>query len=199
MVSSPFYNHDLRPRPHDRAQGDALLREAGYTRSGDTWTRGGQPLTVRLSAHQALESAQEVVINLQSQWRAAGVNVEVDFLDEAAWKARVWRAHDYEVVLGQWSFDRNEDVRDQLHSAGTRNFGAYKNPEVDRLLDEARATRDPQHKKALLRQVHALVYQDTPMIFLWTLDNYSAVNARVRDVLIHPFGYFNFVSGWTMQ
>ena len=147
---------------------------------------------------RTLESAQEVVINLQSQLRSGGVTVEVEFLDEAEWKARIWRQQDYDLVLSQWSFDRNEDVREQLHSDGARNFGSYSNPEVDALLNEARATRDPQVKKAALRKVHALASQDSPMIFLWTLDSYSAISTRVDDVVIHPFYFFAWVRQWHM-
>lgn len=196
--SSPYYNHDVPPWPNDNARAAELMKGAGFTKVGEYWSRDGQALTVTVSAHKTLESAQEVVINLQSQWRAAGVKVDVEFLDEAAWKARIWKQHDYDVVLAQWSFDRNEDVREQLHSSGARNFGGYKNAEVDALLDSARASRDPAARKADLRKVHAIVHDDAPMIFLWSLDSYSAVSTKVRDVVVHPFAYFSFVSDWKM-
>ena len=196
--SSPYYNHDVPPWPNDNARATELMKSAGFAKVGEYWSRDGQALTVTVSAHKTLESAQEVVINLQSQWRAAGVKVDVEFLDEAAWKARIWKQHDYDVVLAQWSFDRNEDVREQLHSSGARNFGGYKNAEVDALLDSARASRDPAARKADLRKVHAIVHDDAPMIFLWSLDSYSAVSTKVRDVVVHPFAYFSFVSDWKM-
>lgn len=196
--SSPFYNHQVSPRSYDDGRAATLLEEAGYVREGELWMRDGEPLTLTLSAHRTLESAQEVVINLQSQLRSGGVQVEVEFLDEAEWKARIWRQQDYDLVLSQWSFDRNEDVREQLHTDGARNFGSYSNPEVDALLDEARSTRDPQAKKAALRKVHKLASQDTPMIFLWTLDSYSAISTRVDNVVIHPFYFFTWVRQWHM-
>lgn len=197
--SSPYYNHKVASRDYDEGQAAALLEDAGFVREAGMWSRDGEPLTLTLSAHRTLESAQEVVINLQSQLRSGGVQVEVDFLDEAEWKAKVWRERDYDLVLSQWSFDRNEDIREQLHSSGARNFGGYNNPEVDALLDEARSTRDPHVKKASLRQVHALVAQDTPMIFLWTLDSYSALSTKVEDVVIHPFYFFTWVRQWHMK
>lgn len=196
--SSPFYNHKVNPRSYDDARAATLLEEAGFVREGGMWSRDGEPLTMTLSAHRTLESAQEVVINLQSQLRTGGVTVEVEFLDEAEWKARIWRQRDFDLVLSQWSFDRNEDIREQLHSEGARNFGSYANPEVDALLDEARSTRDPQAKKAALRKVHSLASQDSPMIFLWTLDSYSAISTRVDNVVIHPFYFFTWVRQWHM-
>ncbi|MCB9762924.1 MAG: hypothetical protein H6739_24195 [Alphaproteobacteria bacterium] len=199
VKSSPFYNHDVKPWALNTAVAKGLLQDAGYTYDGSFWTKNGAPLTLTLTAHQTLESSQEVVINLQSQWRNAGVKVEVEFLDEAAWKARIWRQQDYDLVLSQWSFDRNEDVRDQLHSTGGRNFSGYQSEEVDALLDTARSARDPHEKKAALRAVHAQVHDDVPMMFLWTLDSYSALSTKVRSVVVHPFYFFTFVSDWRMQ
>ena len=198
VPSSPYYNHDVPVRSQDPSRAAQLLEDAGYTREGGIWTRAGQPLTVRLVSPKGLESAQEVAINLQSMLQGAGVLVENPrFVDEAEWKRRVWRERDYELVLSQWSFDRTEDIRQQFHSAGTRNFGSYANPEVDALLDEARDTLDPQAKKTALRSAHRLIAADTPMVFLWTLDSYSAVRANVRNVSIHPFYFFTWIDGWT--
>ncbi|MCB9794924.1 MAG: ABC transporter substrate-binding protein [Alphaproteobacteria bacterium] len=197
--SSPFYNHDVKPWPRNNNKAAELLTEAGFEKVDGKWTKDGQPLELKLTAAKSLESSQEVVINLQSQWRAQGVEVDVEFLDDADWKGRIWRSRDYELVLSQWSFDRNEDVRDQLHTSGVRNFGSYSNEAVDTLLDQARAARDPHEKKAALRQVHALVHEDAPMIFLWTLDSYSALTTRVSNVVIHPFYFFTFVPQWRMK
>ncbi|MFT5686889.1 MAG: peptide/nickel transport system substrate-binding protein [Myxococcota bacterium] len=196
--SSPYYNHDVQPYGHDPSTAATLLESAGYALEGTRWTKGGQPLSMRISAHKSLESAQEVVINLQSQLQSAGIKVEVDFLDEAAWKSSIWSERDYDVILSQWSFDRNEDVREQFHSRGSRNFTGYTSEAVDALLETARTTRDPQEKKAALRALHAAVHEDAPMVFLWTLDSYSAMSARVKSVVIHPFYYFTWAGDWRM-
>jgi peptide/nickel transport system substrate-binding protein len=199
VKSSPFYNHDVAPYAHDAAKAEELLERAGYRKSGPLWTKNGQPLQLHLSAHKSLESSQEVVINLQSQLQSQGIGVDVEFLDDATWKAKIWRERNYDLVLSQWSFDRNEDVREQFHSKGSRNFTGYANPQVDRLLDVARDSTDPQEKKQALRQLHQIVHDDAPMDFLWTLDSYSAMNIKVRGVVIHPFYFFTWMRDWQMQ
>ena len=57
VKSSPFYNHQVAPAGYSRSQAEALLTEAGYAREGEWWTRDGEPLTLRLNAHQTLESS----------------------------------------------------------------------------------------------------------------------------------------------
>lgn len=198
VSSSPFYNHDVKPRKHDPDRAAELLSEAGYTFNGKQWLGpDGKALKLRLATMQHVETAQDVVINLQSQLQSRGVGVDPEFLPLAEWKQRIWRDRSYDLVLSLWSFDRNEDVYEQFHSRGTRNFVGYSKPEVDALLDEARDAADPQQKKQLLRQVHATVAEDAPMIFLWTLDSYSALSVKVKNVVVHPFYFFTWARDWT--
>jgi peptide/nickel transport system substrate-binding protein len=199
VPSSPYYNHDVQRRPHDPDAAARILTAKGYTRTGSAWTKGGQPLSVTITAHQSLESAQEVAINLQSQLQSAGLGVSLQFLDEPEWKTRVWRERNFDLLLSQWTFDRNEDIREQFHSSGTRNFVGYRSAKVDGLLDRARDATDPWGRRAALRDAHAAIAADTPMVFLWTLDSYAALSTRVRSAVIHPFYFFTFLPGWQMK
>lgn len=199
VPSSPFYNHDVPRWQHDPLRAAELLESAGYTRGQSGWVKDGTPLQLTIRAHKTVDSSQEVVIALQSQLRSAGIQANIDFLDEASWKGAVWRDRDFDLIVSQWSFDRNEDIREQFFSQGSRNFTGYSSAAVDALLEEARTTRDPQEKKQALRSVHQLVRDDAPMVFLWTLDSYSAMRVNVRDVVIHPFYYFTWAADWRIQ
>lgn len=196
VPSSPFYNHDVEAPAHDPQQATALLNEAGYFHDGRQWTKDGKPLTVRLAAPETLETAQDVVINLQAQFRREGITIEPEFLGAAEWKQKVWRDRDFDLILSQWSFDRSEDIYEQFHSSGGRNFVGYSDREVDRLLDEARDAADPQEKKAAMRKAHAEIAEDVPMVFLWTLDSYAAMSVRVKQVVVHPFYFFTWADDW---
>jgi peptide/nickel transport system substrate-binding protein len=197
VPSSPYYDHDVPADVFDANKAADLLKEAGYTWNGRNWIGSdGKELTLKITAQASLDTAQDVVINLQSQLQSHGIPVEPEFIGVAEWKDRVWQRHDFELILSQWSFDRNEDVYEQFHSKGTRNFLGYANPEVDKLLDAARVATDPQAKKADLRLVHALVHADHPMIFLWTLDSWAAVASTVKNVTVHPFYFFTWAADW---
>lgn len=199
--SSPYYNHDVPPLTRDPDRGAELLTEAGYTRSGQGWVGSdGKPLTLKLVTLSNLETAQDVVINVQSQLSELGVAIEPEFLGIAEYRERVWRDHDFDIVLSQWSFDRSEDIYEQFHSSGSRNFIGYQNANVDGLLEKARLATDPQQKKALFRDVHARIAKDHPMVFLWTLDSYAALSTRVKNVsMVHPFYFFTWISDWAFE
>ena len=199
VKSSPYYNHDVPSWSPDSGQATLLMEAAGLSMQDGQWSYKGKPFAITITAHQTLESSQEVVIAMQSQLQAAGIDVDVDFLDEAAWKARIWREQDFDLILSQWTFDRNEDIRDQFHSDGARNFTGFSDKEVDNLLDLAKETTDPHEKKTALRDAHRIIHDDLPMVFLWTLDSYAALSTRVKDVVIHPFYFFTFVDSWSMD
>ncbi|MBN2800006.1 MAG: hypothetical protein JXX28_12740 [Deltaproteobacteria bacterium] len=196
VKSSPFYNHDVPAQAHNPAHARSLLEAAGYELVGRQWMKDGAPLTVRLAAVENLETAQDVVLQVQAQLQSEGIAVQTEFLGNAEWKQRIWRDRDFDLILSQWTFDRNEDIYEQFHSKGSRNFVSYANPAVDALLDQARQAQDPQQKKAILREVHAAVAADAPMVFLWTLDNYSAMSTRVQNVIVHPFYFFTWARDW---
>ncbi|MEZ4238141.1 MAG: ABC transporter substrate-binding protein [Myxococcota bacterium] len=198
VPSSPFYNHAVSPVPFDADGAADILTGAGYTFNGKWFRPDGKELKLKLVAPSNLETAQDLVINLQSQLQSRGVTVEPEFLDVAAWKERVWRDGDFDLMLSLWSFDRNEDIWEQFHSTGTRNFVGYKNPAVDKLLEQARKAGDPQEKKALLQQAHAKIAADYPMVFLWTLDSYAALSTKVKNVVVHPFYFFTWSTDWTI-
>lgn len=197
VPSSPFYNHEVAPTKPDPSAAIDLLTAAGYRFDGKWRTASGQELVVRLVAPANVETAQDVVINVQSQLQSQGITVEPEFLDVASWKERVWNQRSFDLVLSQWSFDRNEDIWEQFHSGGSRNFTGFADKSVDGLLQQARDATDPQRKKALLRDAHRRIAEAHPMVFLWTLDSYAAFSTRVRGVVVHPFYFFTWISDWT--
>ncbi|MFT6229821.1 MAG: peptide/nickel transport system substrate-binding protein [Myxococcota bacterium] len=197
--SSPFYNHDVRKVAHDPDTARTIIATKGYTFDGTHWMKDGQPLTFRLLVQDNQEVGQDVVIAIQGQLQRYGVTLEPEFIDEAAWKSRVWQSRDFDLVLSQWTFDRNEDIYEQFHSQGSRNFTGYASDRTDALLDESRTTVDPQQKRSLLQQAHASISADQPMVFLWTLNSYAAVSTRVRSAEVHPFYFFTWAQDWSVE
>ena len=175
VPSSPYYNHDVPVRGYNPVYATQLLEDAGFEKVNGLWRKGNQTLSLRITAHKRLESSQEVVINLQSQLKSQGIEVFVDFLDEAMWKANIWRGQDFDMLLSKWSFDRMKKL--QSTPLEGLNFTGYDNSTVDELLDDARDARI--RIPTSTRQLHSIV-QEALMLFLWTLDSYSAMSSNVR-------------------
>ena len=65
-----------------------------------------------------------------------------------------------------------------LHSNGSFNHTRYRNPLVDRLLDQGRGEVDEAHRLALYREVERIVHDDAP----WIGQNY-----HVSEYLYQPY------------
>jgi len=72
----------------------------------------------------------------------------------------------------------------------------YSNPEVDALIVESKLTLDFEKRRTINRKLHAILAEEQPYAFLWTLTNYSAYHRKVRRVQIHPYKFFSFADEW---
>ena len=75
----------------------------------------------------------------------------------------------------------------------------YSNPKLDKLLQEAEETEDYKAYKEKMRAIHQELNQELPYFFLWSLDIYSGVSKRVRNLFISPYTYFTSFEEWELK
>jgi peptide/nickel transport system substrate-binding protein len=64
--------------------------------------------------------------------------------------------------------------------------GGYKNPDADRLIDEAAGTPDPAKRTALYRQLSMIAYNDVPYLFLIQPVDYVTMRSWVHGWYYNP-------------
>jgi len=89
------------------------------------------------------------------------------------------------VILG-WSLGYEPDPYDIWHSSktgpGEFNFIGYKNPEVDKILKEARAIFNREARERLYSRFHEIIARDQSYTFLYVRDSLSILSARFKNV-----------------
>jgi peptide/nickel transport system substrate-binding protein len=209
IISGPFapgswaYNLDIQPMPYDPQQAIALLKEAGYERGPDgIMAKDGRKLSLTLKVPIAKESEaiKRVVLAFKNYLSKIGIEIQGEFLEWMAWKEDIFLHHDFDLMFASWVFDDSADISSLFHSAEIgawkNNFGAYSNPEVDSLIVESKLTLDHEKRRTINRKLHAIVAEENPYVFLWTLTNYAAYNKKVRHVGIHPYKFFSYADEW---
>ncbi len=209
VVSGPFapgswaYNLDVKPLPYDPQQAMALLQTAGYSKGADgIMQKDAQRLSLNLRVPIAKESesVKRVVLAFTNYLQKVGVEVKVDFMEWQAWKKAVFQDHQFDVMFASWVFDDSADISSLFHSAEIgpwkNNFGGYANPEVDSLIVESKLTLDYEKRRTIYRKLHAILAEENPYTFLWTLTNYAAYNKKLRHVAIQPYKFFSFADEW---
>ena len=157
-TSSWYY--DYAPYDHDPDQAQQLLDDAGVDDlSMDLMVTSEYPETV---------SAAQVIADQLSD---VGIEVEIRDLDFASWLDEQGKGNFDSFMLG-WlgNIDPDEFYYAQHHSKGTFNFQGYSNPEVDRLLDEAKTETDQETRKGLYDDAAKQIVDDASYIYLYNPD-----------------------------
>ncbi len=95
----------------------------------------------------------------------------------------------------QMDYPSIENFLDPIFKTGaSSNDGDYSNKEFDRLLDAARAEKDPEEVFKKYQDAEALLARDMPAIPLWYPTSIHAHSDKVTNVKITAFGTYDFSS-----
>lgn len=214
LISGPFpptswaYNLDVQPSSFDSKRAKDLLSACGYIdRNQDGLLENAQnkPLQFKFLVPVSGESEmiKRLALAYQGYLQAVGVKVELQFLDWLVWKKKVLGEHDYDITIASWSFDDASNITSLFHSSSAKpwgnNFVLYRNVEVDALLTEADTTNDVDKRRAIYHKLHAMLADDMPYTYLWTLTHHAAHHNRIAGVTIEPFQFFKNVATWQVK
>lgn len=205
VITGPFvpdswaYNKDILPARYDPEEAKRLLKEAGWSSGEGGWMKkDGQDFEFTLLVNQGNAERIRCAELIQKYMRDVGIRMKIRVIE---WSSLINEFVDkgrFEAVLMGWFLSRDPDCYDIWHSSKTRegefNFIGYRNEEVDRLLDEGRRTFDREKRAAIYHQIHKLIHEDQPYLFLYSPDALPIVNKRFRNVESSLIGIgYNFI------
>jgi peptide/nickel transport system substrate-binding protein len=183
---TPSYDASIAPWPYDPAAARKLLDEAGV-----------KTMKLTFLYYGASRSAEQLGTLMKEDFAKAGVTLELASVDFAVQLDRL-RHHAFDASALQWTLSVEQDNYDLFHSsqaAGGQNFGGWKSPAADALLDEIRKTADDGARHALDRKLHRLVHDEGPYTFISMREVESLLQPRVHALVPSQDG-FNFAQAW---
>ncbi|MBO4314214.1 MAG: peptide-binding protein [Desulfovibrio sp.] len=197
------YHPTLRPVKQDREAARALLKEAGWSDSdGDgTVDKDGVPLSFTILTNQGNEQRILTALLIQSQLKAVGIAVRIRTVEWAAFIHEFTDKGRFDAVILGWTISQDPDIYQVWHSSqaheGGLNFTRYVNPELDRLLEEARVLPDPEKRKAIYARVQEIMADEQPYCFLFVPYALPVVQKRFRGIKPALAGImYNFEKWW---
>jgi len=158
----PGYNENLQGYPYDPEKARQLIAESKY---GDASNLPEITLNVSGGGGAA---ARQVSAIVEMYKQNLGVDIAIQ---QTEWATYLWdlRAHRYQMfgLTAGWIADYPDpqDFLDILfHSESRNNDMAYSNPEVDRLLEEARGEQDSEKRMELYQQAEEMILEDAPIV-----------------------------------
>ena len=180
---NPYYQKAFPVPQRDVAKAKALLKEAGIT----------APFDVDFMVPKGAET-QAVAEVVQAMAAEVGINMKIR-VTEFATSLKQAEQGNYQAFMLAWSGRTDPDGNTYIFfkTGAPQNYMAYKNPEVDKLLDEARVPSDFAARKAIYEKVTKFALEDVPKIYLYHRRILIAHTAKLEGYTQMPDGLVRVV------
>jgi peptide/nickel transport system substrate-binding protein len=180
------YDRSLQPLPYDPAEARRILAARGWRDSdGDgVLDKGGKPFAFELASNAGNQLRADAAVMIQDQLKKVGIRVDPKVLEFNTLITRTQEG-DFDAAVIGLSIDTGLDLTANFHSreiGGGSNYVRYRNPEMDRLLEEAAGKPEIAGMKPALLRIQQILHRDQPITVLWESQRLTAVNERVRNV-----------------
>ncbi|HCV27037.1 MAG TPA: peptide ABC transporter substrate-binding protein [Dehalococcoidia bacterium] len=193
----PGFNDGLQSLDFDPDRAKQLLAESSYPSLSDrdkrivitTQGTGGSP-------------SLSIEVMADMWFQTLGVSVEIQQVEFATYLQDLYRER-LQAFFGGWEADY-PDPQDWLdilfHSESPRNDGNYSNPEVDRLVEQARTEQDVVLRTQLYQEAEQMIVDDVAWLPIWwDTQGLALIKERVNDYNFLPMTIEIFKDVWIQE
>jgi peptide/nickel transport system substrate-binding protein len=178
--------------PNVSAAMQALDADGWVADAGGVRTKNGRRLTLRIVTTGGDHIREKTEEMLRTQLRAVGIDLETNNRPGASALDVVFggahTSRDWDIALFAWvhtaapALDTAPVYRDGADS----NPGAYSNPQIDQMFEQAIAELDAGKRRTLLDQIDRILWTDLPDLPLYQRPTFVASSVRYANVLANP-------------
>lgn len=197
---SPFsprskqHDTNLKPREYNVEKAKALLKEVGFEDKDDDGLledKDGNPFEFKVTYFQDNEDTKRMILLLKDLFAKAGVKL-IPNPQEWPVMLEMLNKKNFEVITLAWTSGIETDIFQMFHGSQAKtngdNFINYKNPELDKLIDEARSTVDTEKRMPLWKKAEAIMYEDQPYTFLFRRKSLAFLDKRIKNLKLTKLG-----------
>ncbi len=200
------YNPNTKIYNSDKEYAKTLLDQAGWVDSDGDGIRekNGEKLNFGLVATNWADIASTANL-LRDMWKEIGADTTVQITDSIQQDYIETRA--YQALLFGEILSYDPDPFSFWHSSQKKapglNLALYDNPNVDKLLEDARKETDQNVRAQKYQEFQNLVVEDIPAVFLYSPNYLYVQDSSVQGVgaqnIITPSDRFNGVEEWYLR
>ncbi len=174
---SPFHSKDLAMPTRDLDKAKELIAQSGV-----------EAPAIEITYENSLTDGRVAQI-IQAMAGEAGFKVELLPLETSSAIER-YLAGNFQLYIGNWSgrADPDPTLNTFFGSKGSQNLNGYSNPELDKLLADARSEVRQEQRIALYTKINEILLADLPTIPLYHPSWIYGAQAGVEGIEIYPDG-----------
>lgn len=191
---SPFsprskqHDKSLIPRKYNPTKAKELLVQAGYEDrdgNGVLEDKQGNDFTFELVYFQDSEDSKRMVLFLKDLYARAGILLKPK---PTEWSVMIdlLTSRNFDAITLGWTSGVETDIYQYLHGSqiekNADNFVNYINPELDKLIDKARATVIEKDRMPLWKNCERIIYEDQPYTFLMRRQSLRFIDNRIKNI-----------------
>ncbi len=178
----PFFNKSIGFEP-DVAGAQQLLAQAGYPNG----------FKISLAVPVGRPTRERAAVALQQMLKPAGIQVALERVPYSSWGATIsGKAPFYmDGYLPRPTVDTA--TYPWYHSTGSWNerMWHFNSPRIDKVLDEARRTTDPDKQRELYMQFQQYAVEDVPGVVMYVINFATAYRSNVKGYRTHPYTWLD--------
>lgn len=197
---------------HSTRRAARSLEAAGWKLgAGGYRYRDGKKLALRLMTTAGDKTRENVQALLQAQWKKAGVEINIKNEPARVYFGETVRRRKFPAMaMFAWLSSPENSPRSTFHSQSIptaangwsgQNATGWRNPEVDRLIDQLEQEFDAAKRLPLAHRILYHYTNDVPVIPLYyrAYNSVTPVNLRGYRLTGHQFGSTNHVEDWRLE
>ncbi len=194
----------VRTIPFDSVAAASTLDSLGWRDSnGDgIRDRNGRPLRFALLVPASSSFRVRLAVLLQEQLRRAGIDMTVD---EVAFSVMAQRqaVGRFDAIFGAWNMDPSPSgIRQTFTSSGAIpggfNYGYYRSPAFDALIDSALTAMDPERSRSYFQRAYETINDDAIAIWMYELPGLAGVHRRIQITGMRPDAWWADLADWSI-
>ena len=178
---------------------NAMLDEAGYERGEDgirTMPGGGEPLSFRFYHHADNTDYATIVQFVTEWWTELGLEITPEPIEQGTLNDLAYLG-EFDIAFSGWGVGPNPTEQLGMHTCAVlptltdgserSHENSYCNEEFDALHAQQKVESDPDARAELVKEQQRMLYEDTPVIWLYYQNGLEAYNHdKVTDLRTQP-------------
>jgi ABC-type transport system substrate-binding protein len=196
LPTSTSSDPSLKPLEYDIEKSKKILDDAGWKDTNGNGIRDKMingklyELKFDFMIYADAPMYKSIAEIVKAEYQKIGVEVQIS---PAKWALMLEKLHkkEFDACMLGWAMSWQQDLFQIWHSSQAEvpessNAIGYKNPELDRLIEEMRTTLDHSRQIELYHKMHKILYDDQPYAFLFVDKATSGHQGRIQNVKFYP-------------